>query len=131
MKEEEKIASLNAAQRMFLWQIERELEKYKTLKWLVAKPTLAPVDDVIVWAREIEGERVTLALTATRESLEAKTISIRAVGRPGHRFALKDVVCGLQDLYKTLTDLTVSAPMTPSTRRPNQPLRRSRPRRGR
>jgi len=122
MDEKEKLASLTDAQRVFLGEIESLLKIYEAMRWLKCRPTTAPVADEIVWAREIPALRVTLALTATKASLAAKTILVRAVGGGG----LRDEAVGLNKLAKTLEEMVGYGPNNPSARRPNQPLRRSR-----
>lgn len=127
MTEEEKRASLTDAQRVTLGEFESLLKIYEAMRWLKAVPTKAPVADTIVWAREIPALRVTLALTATKESLGAKTILVRKVDGSG----LSDESVSLNGLAKKLEMLVGYGPNDPSARRPNQPLRRSRPRRRR
>ena len=127
MDEKGKIASLTDAQKMTLGEFESLLKIYEAMHWLKAVPTHAPVDDAFVWAREIRALRVTLALTATKDSLDAKTIFVRAVGGSG----VSDAFVGLNDLAKKLETLVGYGPNNPSSRRPNQPLRRSRHRRRR
>ncbi len=127
MTEEEKRHALTDVQRLALNAFEREFEKYAVLRWIETKPTHAPVDDEIVWAREVDALHHTLALTATRESLNQETIRVRAVAKHGGRGPIlrDENAVGLQTLYQTLVSLIGYGPVTPSTRRPNQRLRRS------
>ena len=141
MQEEEKLASLTKAQRMFLGEVESLLRIYEAMHWLKAVPsTPSPYDaelyarEGVIWARTIDALQFKVSLTATLKSLDDKTIRVRA-GRkhfnaPVPWFQDKSAVT-LQDLAKTLEGMIGYGPNRPSARRPTQPLRRSRPRRRR
>ena len=136
MIEEEKFASLTEAQRMFLGEVESLLKIYQAMHGLKAEPPDPSPDDAAnwvdgdaVWSRRIHAPQYRVLLTATLQSIDEKTVRVRAGRRyfnaPVPWFQDKSDVT-LQDLAKTLEEMVGYGPNNPSARRPNQPLRRSR-----
>ena len=126
MTETQETTKLPDAQRLFLNEIELQLERFAAMRWLKAVPTKAPLEEPVVWGREIETPDMTLALSATRASLAEGAIIIRAVRKPGRPFRMEErTAVRSPALEATLKELVGFPPMTPSSRRPNQPLRRS------
>lgn len=77
------------ADRTFLAETESLLAIYEAMHGLQAMARSAPQSDGIVWAREIATPTRTVAITATRASIDARSLHVRLVSAQGP-FVLED-----------------------------------------
>lgn len=129
MNEENKDV-LPDAGRAFLAETESLLRIYEAMHGLKAQTPSVPLGEGVVWARAIGVPNRSVAIVATRASLEAETFHVRLVSVPGETFVLQDAeAVGLTGLTQFLEKLIRPAPA--AVRRPGRPLSRTRRRRHR
>jgi hypothetical protein len=116
--QEAKTAPLTDAQKTFLGEVESLLKIYEAMHGLKAQTPSVPLGEGVVWARAIGVPNRSVAIVATRASLEAETFHVRLVSVPGETFVLQDAeAVGLAGLAQFLEKLIGAGRPLSRTRR--------------